>query len=229
MQTAAQWTSKSVRDWKVFQTISRTPRIRFLLLWAEAQTAERSILSLSLSSFLLEGFCSEFPTRPAPPFYPCSPAPLLQKHILLIIPVGPQGSRARRKLGKQLFRSVNSRVRVQVDVFDPYTASEQQLSQGQDHRPVDTSRTLKVEWKEGWLLSIAKEEQNGVIWNKPFIHFAAVDGEKGALLLCHKMPNFSYTAPSTNSFIIWTERIPRRIRKKSQKILLGFKLSLGRL
>lgn len=158
LQTAARWTSNSVWDWNVFQTISRTPRIRFLLLWAEAQIAERSSLSLPLSPLLLKGFCLEFPTRPPPPFHPCSPAPPVQKHILLFIPVGPQGTQARRKLGKGLFRSVNSRVRVRVDVFDPHTLSKQQLSQGQDRRPVDTSRTIgeiKGEWKKGRLPRIA--------------------------------------------------------------------------
>lgn len=149
---------KSMWDWKVFQTISRTPQIKFLLLSAEAQTAERVSLSLPRSSFLFEGFRLEFPTRPAPPFHPCSPAPLLQKHILLFTPASPQGSRARRELGKGLFRSVNAGVRVRVDVFDPHTAGEQQLSQGQDRRPLDTSRTLREMKRADCLVLLRKSK-----------------------------------------------------------------------
>lgn len=61
-----------------------------------------------------------------------SPAPLLlctpaQKQILLFTPASPPGSRTRRELGKVLFRSVNSGVRVRVDIFDLHTPCDQWL------------------------------------------------------------------------------------------------------
>lgn len=113
----------SVSDWMVFQTIRRTPQIWFLLLWARGPNSSPF---LPLLSSFKNIFSWNFPPVLLLHFIP---APLLQKQILLLTPVGPQDSQARQDLGKGLFQSVNYRVRVQVEVFDLHTASEQQLSQ----------------------------------------------------------------------------------------------------
>lgn len=79
----------------------------------------------------------------------CMPA---QQQILLFTPADPRGSRTRRELGKVLFRSVNSRVRVWVDVFDPHTACDQQLWAW-----AKTANGYKNEWNEEGCLVLLKQ------------------------------------------------------------------------
>lgn len=152
---------KSVWDWKVFQTISRTPQIKFLLLSAEAQTAERVSLS---PSFLLPFW--RFPLGISHPscssvssLLSCSSAP--ETHFIIHpcqSPGEPSEARAWEralpecKLGSQ---SASRRL---------WPAHSRRAAAESGPRPPaighfkDTSRN-----EEGWLLSTAEEKQNRVI------------------------------------------------------------------
>lgn len=155
-------------DLHILSTITWLPQHTNIILWAPDQISppSRSLwaelwcqnpLLLLLLPVLsppshFKGSAWEFP--PSPPSHPCSPAPLhaCTETDFYNSPADPRGSRARRELGKVLFRSVNSRVRVRAEVFDLHTPRDRQL-----WASAKTASGQNTEWNEDGCLAPPKE------------------------------------------------------------------------